>query len=104
MKRMPDKESMAGLSWLVLLGLACWGGLVRYLIDVKNNKATWSWINAFAQIAVSGFTGVIGGLISLESGLSFYMILATSGISGAMGSVALTYFWERLTGMKNANQ
>lgn len=104
MKRMPDKESMAGLSWLVLLGLACWGGLVRYLIDVKNNKATWSWVNAMAQIAVSGFTGVIGGLISLEGGLSFYLILAASGVSGAMGSVALTYFWERLTGIKNANQ
>ncbi|EMO7792448.1 phage holin family protein [Lelliottia amnigena] len=101
---MPDKESMAGLSWLVLLGLACWGGLVRYLIDVKNNKATWSWVNALAQIAVSGFTGVIGGLISLEGGLSFYLILAASGVSGAMGSVALTYFWERLTGIKNANQ
>ncbi|MFG6063678.1 phage holin family protein [Enterobacter ludwigii] len=100
---MPDKESMAGLSWLVLLGLACWGGLVRYLIDVKNNKATWSWVNALAQIAVSGFTGVIGGLISLEGGLSFYLILAASGVSGAMGSVALTYFWERLTGIKNAN-
>lgn len=26
------------------------------------------------------------------------------GISRAMGSVALTYFWEHLTGMKNANQ
>jgi hypothetical protein len=103
MKRMPDKESMAGLSWLVLLGLACWGGLVRYLIDVKNNKATWSWVNALAQIAVSGFTGVIGGLISLEGGLSFYLILAASGVSGAMGSVALTYFWERLTGIKDAN-
>ncbi|HCR2217064.1 TPA: phage holin family protein [Enterobacter ludwigii] len=100
---MPDKESMAGLSWLVLLGLACWGGLVRYLIDVKNNKATWSWVNALAQIAVSGFTGVIGGLISLEGGLSFYLILAASGVSGAMGSVALTYFWERLTGIKDAN-
>lgn len=103
MKRMPDKESMAGLSWLVLLGLACWGGLVRYLIDVKNNKATWNWVNALAQIAVSGFTGVIGGLISLEGGLSFYLILAASGVSGAMGSVALTYFWERLTGIKDAN-
>lgn len=103
MKRMPDKESMAGISWLVLLGLACWGGLVRYLIDVKNNKATWSWVNALAQIAVSGFTGVIGGLISLEGGLSFYLILAASGVSGAMGSVALTYFWERLTGIKDAN-
>ncbi|HDT4584610.1 TPA: holin, partial [Escherichia coli] len=58
--------------------------------------------NALAQIVVSGFTGVIGGLISIESGFSIYMILATAGISGAMGSVALTYFWERLTGVKNA--
>ncbi|HCF8483615.1 TPA: holin, partial [Klebsiella pneumoniae] len=40
------------------------------------------------------------GLVSIESGLSIYMILATSGISGAMGSVALTYFWERITGVK----
>ena len=103
-KRMQDKESIAGLSWIVVLVLACWGGLVRYLIDVKQNKATWSWINALAQIAVSGFTGVIGGLVSVESGLSLYMTLAAAGVSGAMGSVALTYFWERLTGMKNANQ
>ena len=103
-KRMHDKESIADLSWIVVLVLACWGGLVRYLIDVKQNKATWSWINALAQIAVSGFTGVIGGLVSVESGLSLYMILAAAGVSGAMGSVALTYFWERLTGMKNANQ
>ncbi|EOY4530744.1 phage holin family protein [Escherichia coli] len=101
---MNDDHKIVGLSWLVLLGIACWGGLVRYLIDVKQNKATWSWVNALAQIAVSGFTGLIGGLISVESGLSLYMILVTSGISGAMGSVALTYFWERLTGMKNANQ
>ena len=102
-KRMHDKESIAGLSWIVVLVLACWGGLVRYLIDVKQNKATWSWINALAQIAVSGFTGVIGGLVSVESGLSLYMTLAAPGTSGAMGSVALTYFWERLTGMKNAS-
>ncbi|MGL5968499.1 MAG: phage holin family protein [Kluyvera sp.] len=101
---MNDDHKIVGLSWLVLLGIACWGGLVRYLIDVKQNKTTWNWINALAQIAVSGFTGLIGGLISVESGLSLYLILAAAGISGAMGSVALTYFWERLTGMKNANQ
>lgn len=103
-KNMQDKESVAGLSWLFLLGLACWGGIVRYLIDVKQNKASWSWINAFAQLAVSGFTGVISGLISIESGLSIYMTLAAAGVSGAMGSIALTYFWERLTGIKDANQ
>lgn len=42
-KRMQDKESIAGMSWLVLLIIACWGGLVRYLIDVKQSKATWSF-------------------------------------------------------------
>ncbi|MDQ5124510.1 holin, partial [Klebsiella pneumoniae] len=26
-KRMQDKESIAGMSWLVLLIIACWGGL-----------------------------------------------------------------------------
>lgn len=103
---MPDKDpnSITGISWLIMLGFSCWGGLVRYLIDVKRNKASWSWINAIAQIAVSGFTGVLGGLISVESGLSFYMILATSGISGAMGSMALSYFWERITGVKDASK
>ncbi len=77
---MHEKESLAGAFWLVLLIIAGWGGLVRYLIDVKQSKATWSWINALAQIVVSGFTGVIGGLISIESGFSIYMILATAGI------------------------
>ncbi|HAU8264452.1 TPA: holin [Kluyvera intermedia] len=97
---MHDKEGIAGVTWIVLLIIAGWGGLVRYLIDIRKNKAAWSWVNALAQMVVSGFTGVIGGLISIESGLSIYMILATAGISGAMGSVALTYFWERFTGVK----
>jgi hypothetical protein len=100
---MYEKEKIAGATWLALLVIAGWGGLVRFLIDVKQGKAKWSWINALAQIVVSAFTGVIGGLVSIESGLSVYMILATAGISGAMGSIALTYFWERLTGVKNAN-
>ena len=100
---MQDKESITGATWLALLVIAGWGGLVRFLIDVKQGKAKWSWINAIAQIVVSAFTGVIGGLISIESGLSMYMILAAAGISGSMGSVALTYFWERLTGVKSAN-
>ena len=78
-KRMQDKESIAGMSWLVMLIIAGWGGLVRFLMDVKQGKAKWSWINAFAQIVVSAFTGVIGGLISIEGGLSIYMILATAG-------------------------
>lgn len=101
---MQDKESITGITWLIVLVIACWGGLVRYLIDIKQNKATWSIVNALAQVVISGFTGVIGGLISVDSGLSLHMVFAVAGVSGTMGSVALTYFWERFTGIKNANQ
>lgn len=104
MKRMQDKEGITGVTWLILLAIACWGGLVRYLIDIKQSKASWSWINAGAQIVVSGFTGVIGGLITVEGSFSLYTILATAGISGSMGSVALTYFMERITGVKSATK
>lgn len=101
MKRMQDKESMTWLSWAIVAGIACWGGLVRYVIDLKQSKATWSWVNAILQVFVSGFTGIIGGLVSVESSLSLHMVFAVAGISGSMGSIALTFFWERITGVKN---
>ncbi|MDP0795381.1 phage holin family protein, partial [Klebsiella pneumoniae] len=78
---MQYEASMAGITWLYLLIIAGWGGLVRFLMDVKQGKAKWSWINAFAQIVVSACTGVIGGLISIECSLSIYMLLATACIS-----------------------
>lgn len=77
---------------------------MRYVIDLKQSKATWSWVNAILQVVVSGFTGVIGGLVSVESSLSLHMVFAVAGISGSMGSVALTFFWERFAGVKDANQ
>lgn len=101
MKRMPDKDpNLAGLSWLILLGVACWGGLVRYLIDIKQSRASWSWAAAVAQIVVSGFCGLLSGFLSMAGGLDIYYMLFAAGVSGTMGSVALTYFWERLTGVR----
>lgn len=104
MKRMQDKESMTWLSWAIVAGISCWGGLVRYVIDMKQNKAAWSWVSAILQIVVSGFTGVIGGLIALESGMGLHLVFAVAGVSGSMGSVALTFFWERFAGVKNGSQ
>ncbi|CDG87310.1 conserved membrane hypothetical protein [Xenorhabdus bovienii str. puntauvense] len=96
--RMPNKDPIELYQWLILLLLSAWGGIVRYIIDIKTSNARWSWIGAFAQIVVSGFTGLIGGFISLEAGLSLYLMFVSAGVSGAMGSIALTYFWNRLTG------
>ncbi|SXF65614.1 drug/metabolite transporter (DMT) superfamily permease [Klebsiella variicola] len=51
-KHMQDKESTAGITWLALLIIAGWGVLVRFLKDVKQGKATRSWVNAFVQIVL----------------------------------------------------
>lgn len=105
--RMPNKDpgSYGLLVWVLIAAMSIYGGFVKYIIDTKTNKTAWSWVAAFAQVAVSGFAGLIGGLISIESGLSIYYVLVVAGMSGTMGSVALSFFWERITGMKaNANQ
>ncbi|ENI1055665.1 MULTISPECIES: phage holin family protein [Serratia] len=103
---MPDKEINHIFSslWVVFILIAGWGGVVRYLMDIKRNKAAWSWVNALAQIVVSSFTGLIGGIVSMETGLSVNMAFVGAGLCGAMGSVALTYFWERFFGGINENQ
>ncbi len=96
---MQEKET--GIMWVVILTIACWGGIVRYIIDTKKRQGIWRWTELLAQIVVSGFTGVIGGLLAHESGASQYMMYAISGVFGSMGSIALSYMWERLTGRKN---
>ncbi len=101
---MQDKEGVTGIAWIVILAIACWGGIVRYIIDTKKRDSIWRWTELLAQMVVSGFTGVIGGLLAHESGMSQYMMYAISGVFGSMGSIALSYFWERLTGIKNENQ
>lgn len=103
---MPDKEINHIFSslWVVFILIAGWGGVVRYLMDIKSNKTTWSWAAALAQIIVSSFTGLIGGILSMETGLSVNMAFVGAGLSGAMGSVALTYFWERIFGGINGKQ
>ncbi|WP_437440700.1 phage holin family protein [Raoultella terrigena] len=87
---MHEKESIAGMSWLVLLIIACWGGLVRYLIDVKQNKATWSLINALAQMVVSGFTTNLAPTKSVATGSALNMSVAVEG-----GTSPYTYVWKK---------
>lgn len=103
---MPNKEINHIFSslWVVFILIAGWGGVVRYLLDLKSNKATWSWAAAMAQIVVSCFTGLLGGVTSMETGLSVNMAFVGAGLCGAMGSVALTYFWERFFGRGNKDQ
>ena len=74
---------------------------MRYLLDVKSGQLGRSLFSAIAQIIVSGFTGVLSGLMSQSLGTVFHTSLAVSGISGAMGVVALNYYWKKISGENN---
>lgn len=84
--------------WLIIGFFSAWGGVVRYLVNLQRNRASWSWIGISSQIVISSFTGVIGGLLSFENGCSYYMTLVIAGVFGALGSSALRYFKRRVLG------
>jgi len=84
------------ITWTIIGLVSAWGGLVRYIMDVKNDKAEWRWVGVFFQIVVSGFTGVLGGLLSFEVGSSIYMTCAVAGSFGAMGSGAIDLIANRI--------
>ena len=100
---MPNKNFDL-VEWLIIIGLASWGGIVRYLMDIKASNIRFSLVGAIFQVIISGFTGFIGGLLGFELGLTDIMTYILAGMSGAMGSLALMYFWNRITGAGNGNQ
>lgn len=80
------------LTWGLIGFFSLWGGFTRYLIDFRENRESWNWTRALGQIIISGFTGVLGGLMSFESGGSHNVTFIMAGLSGAMGNIALRFF------------
>lgn len=77
-----------------------WGGLVRYLLEVKHGQIQRSFFNAFSQLITSSFIGLLIGILSSGAGNLFHITVFTSGIAGAMGVVAINVYWAKLTGKK----
>ncbi|MBU9834236.1 holin [Rahnella aquatilis] len=96
-----DPSNNNFLSWVYILLFGAWGGIVRYIIDVRAGQISRGLIAVLAQVIISGFTGILAGLLSEGVGAAFHTTLAVCGISGAMGVTALDYYWRRLTERKN---
>lgn len=50
----------------------------------------------FFQIIISGFTGLLGGLLSFEVGSSIYITFVTAGLFGAIGSSSIELIANRI--------
>lgn len=81
--------------WILIGALSAWGGIVRYIVEIKEKKGKWRWGDLFLQIVVSCFSGFIGGLIGFESESSQYVTLIMAGVSGSLGSTAINIFMSR---------
>lgn len=90
----PFPDEFQSLSWGIVGIFSAWGGIVRYLMD--NPPGKYSCKEMCYQIAISGFTGFLGGFYAYEHNYSSVMILATSGVSGSFGGSLLKWIWQRI--------
>ncbi|CAI2000903.1 Uncharacterised protein [Serratia quinivorans] len=90
-------EGPKNIIWIAICFFSIWGGLVRYLIRANSHEIQLSWFGFISQILISGFTGLLGGLLCLETGASYYMTFFLSGLFGAMGSAGLNLLLKRFS-------
>lgn len=89
---MPWKEPER---WILVLSVSFFSGIVRYCIDVMRGKIKPSFSRLVGQAIVSAFTGLMVGLLVIESVKSEYVALAIAGICGSMGAEFLKILQER---------
>lgn len=79
--------------WLPAI-TALWGGTVGYLRQVQKGRA-FKWLAMVMHLAVSGFSGMMFWLVSVEYGLSGPMSAVVTGMAGYMGGEAIQLLEER---------
>lgn len=95
---MPEKE-LANLSqyWLPLI-TAVWGGTVGYLRQVQKGKP-FKVVAFLIHLLISGFSGLMFWLLSVEYSLSGPLAAIVTGMAGYMGGEAIKLLEEKLPGM-----
>lgn len=87
----PGHFSWFTYAWVV--GLSAWGGVVSYIRKVRASiTEPFSLMELVGEIVTSGFVGVLTFWLCTEAHLSTYLTAALVGISGHMGSRAVSGF------------
>jgi len=89
---MPEKDptNYALLTYLWVLFLSAWGGVVSFLAKVKaGNARAFNFVELIGEIVTSGFAGVLTFWLCEAAGINGLVTAALVGISGHMGSRAI---------------
>ncbi len=92
-------------TFLTIVVLAIWGGLVNYLSRLRNAAKAFSWGELLLELSISAFAGLMIGLMLFSFDVNIYMCLALAGISGHAGGRTMFYLDKFWTGrIKNISK
>lgn len=94
---MPEKDpnGYSLLAYTVFVVLALWGGVVTYVLNLRKSSGAFIIRDACIQAFISGFVGVLTSLLCWHLQAPIPMAGFLAGMSGYMGSKALTLFENR---------
>jgi len=90
---MPEKDptNYQLLTYLWVVGLSAWGGVVSFIRKIKRGEArAFNFIELIGEICTSAFAGIITFYLCESAGFTGVMTAAFVGISGHMGSRAIS--------------
>ena len=79
-------------SLILALLFGLWGGVARYLNEVLQEKRQFHFFELWVSAMVSGFCGVLIGLLALHFAMEAYLVMFGAGMAGGIG-------WQRLRGL-----
>ena len=89
-----DPTSFSWLTYAWMIGLASWGGLVRYYHRITVGNECFRWVNFAGEILASGFFGVITFFLATAAEFEQLVTAAMVGISGHMGAHIKYYLFS----------
>lgn len=83
-------ESIGVLTYLWVLGLSAWGGVISFLRKKRAGEARpFNFAEMIGEVMTSAFSGVLTFWLCESAGMDSLMTAVLVGISGHMGSRAL---------------
>lgn len=90
----PNNFNLLTYVWMIII--AFWGGLVNYLSRVKRGSVShFSFVELVSELVVSGFSGVITYWLCQATSLDPLYTAACVGIAGHAGG-RMIFFIEQL--------
>lgn len=94
---MPEKDpnGYSLLAYALFILVALWGGVVTYVMNLRKSDSAFVIRDCLIQAFISGFVGVLTSLLCWHLQAPIPLAGFLAGMSGYMGSRALSVFESR---------